>query len=414
MIFQNFSGGEIVNTAVSGLNNINAKEVSSKNNTNKSSSKSKDKFSDIVKSAVKDTTSNTDVKNDTKAEEVSVSVESANETKSNTGETEAVVAKDDNEVNAGEVDDSAAAVLIALSLVDTSSELKTSAELSATSEAFGNISSINNIASAETSENANANVALELAGNEEVTQKTDETGIKIFNEVIKDTTSKSDTAQTAAEIELKDASKEIKTNNASVEKSAENEPLGTKLTIESGNERLDTKQDYDVNEHNTNGAFTSTLNNNDAVQTDNIFVKVSDGKTVDSSEAINELADKITHRTLENAEEFNIQLNPKELGSLNIKVLFEDGKTQLSIICSNSKSFNLISDNIGALSSIIKANTGNEVNINVQENSEYFNERQDLNQENSQHERREQSGGNKKYDEQKALDFVQQLRIGLA
>lgn len=149
-----------------------------------------------------------------------------------------------------------------------------------------------------------------------------------------------------------------------------------------------------------------------------VAIKVGDGAGVKSQDLVNELADKIVYNTNGKADEFDIQLFPKDLGKLNIKVVFENGKAELSIICSNAKTFNLLSENVSGLCAIVKENTGNSTVVNIQQNKEFFNEQQkdgyDDRGQNSQRDEQNNQQNNRSQNKDDMIDFVNQMRLGLA
>ncbi|MBS4959349.1 MAG: flagellar hook-length control protein FliK [Clostridiales bacterium] len=172
---------------------------------------------------------------------------------------------------------------------------------------------------------------------------------------------------------------------------------------------------------NTNGATatestvvfenTSKTNfNNDEV----INVKVGDSIDILSQKAEKDLADIILLKDMSKNNEFEIQLKPEELGKIKIKLVFDDGKVNVTMFCENQKAADLLSATSSKLGALIENRTGNETNVFVQHERQ-----QQLFDDGGQRQNNHGNEGNSRQGKDKnnkddITDFIQQIRLGLA
>ena len=139
--------------------------------------------------------------------------------------------------------------------------------------------------------------------------------------------------------------------------------------------------------------------------TDVITVKVGDGQTISSEKLVTEVAKNITIKT-DGKNEYELQLDPENLGKIKVKLLFEDGKLSVSLLCNNSKTANLLSEGISNLGQAIQQNTKSEVTVNVSEES-YLNDNNQQDKHNSQNQQQQRD---RKQDE---TEFADTMKLGL-
>lgn len=148
-------------------------------------------------------------------------------------------------------------------------------------------------------------------------------------------------------------------------------------------------------------------------QGDVIQFKVSDSKLINADTVVDNLADKIIMR---NNNEFDLQLNPKELGKIHINVVFENGETKVSILCTTQQAMDALVGNIDKLAALLENRTGNTTFVQVSNeenqlyNQNYQQQEQDgrNNGRNSDEEKR-----NKNTKTENSVDFLEQMRLGL-
>ncbi len=119
------------------------------------------------------------------------------------------------------------------------------------------------------------------------------------------------------------------------------------------------------------------------------------------------------YKLSEGRQEFDLELNPRELGKVNIKMIFENGKAQLIMSASNSKAHHLLSMQADALRGILEDNTGLDSTITLKQaetDSNQFDRDNFQEQSNSQQNQRQQQ---EKKDYTGDISFMDRLRLGL-
>lgn len=146
---------------------------------------------------------------------------------------------------------------------------------------------------------------------------------------------------------------------------------------------------------------------------DMLNFKVGESVKLAEPKAAQEIADTILVRAAQNNREFEMQLNPEELGKVKIKMVFEEGKIHIGMTCDNQKAMDLLSSTSSRLKELIEERTGSEVNVHVEQESEtpYHEQEKQNDRENDarQNTNRRQSGK----ESADSMDFIQQLRLGL-
>lgn len=145
---------------------------------------------------------------------------------------------------------------------------------------------------------------------------------------------------------------------------------------------------------------------------DMLNFKVGDTVKLADPKAAEEMADTILVRATQDNREFEMQLNPEELGKVKIKMVFEEGKIHIAMTCDNQKAMDLLSSTSSRLKELIEERTGSEVNVHVEQESEtpYHEQEKQNGREDAQQNTSHRQGGKDKPD---SMDFIQQLRLGL-
>lgn len=194
------------------------------------------------------------------------------------------------------------------------------------------------------------------------------------------------------------------------------EPVADKITTDVPKESIKEKINIDKDEleDDIDVAYNSTKEITQLNDKDVIKVKVGDKVNINSEKFVDELAEKIIIQADGKDSEFEIAVEPENLGKINIKITFENNHTVITLACSNNKTANLLSDNIKALSVAIESNTGNQATVNVknekestydQQNNSYDGRGQNSHREDSQNERKKKEAETDK--------FIHQMRLGL-
>lgn len=126
------------------------------------------------------------------------------------------------------------------------------------------------------------------------------------------------------------------------------------------------------------------------------------------------LSETMLKQMSQGRKEFEILLEPEHLGKLTVKVAYESGKAAISIICSNDKTMELLSQNAKTMGAIVEQRMGSETTVVVENhpNPDYL--QQDGKQENSSgYQQEEHAGRQDREKENEHISFAEQLRLGL-
>ncbi len=133
-----------------------------------------------------------------------------------------------------------------------------------------------------------------------------------------------------------------------------------------------------------------------------------------------EIPEKVMNQLLakmvEGVREFEIQLEPQDLGKILIKVAFGKEAASVSIVCTEQRTMELMARNARDIGAIMSNNLGSPTTIVVEDKEPGYLEQH--NQGNNQGNAEQNQEQQKEHQEQKgqereSLDFLQQLRLGL-
>lgn len=126
---------------------------------------------------------------------------------------------------------------------------------------------------------------------------------------------------------------------------------------------------------------------------------------------------QLEDQILAGAKEMELQLEPANLGKIAMKISYENGKASISLICSNSNTMKVLSQQAEHMGALIEKHLGNPTEVYVEkQNDDQWSQQngEQRDNQNSQQQREEQERRYyKKLKETKSQDFLQQLRIGL-
>lgn len=127
------------------------------------------------------------------------------------------------------------------------------------------------------------------------------------------------------------------------------------------------------------------------------------------------LTEELVVKTGKGVKEFEIQLEPANLGKIAIKVSYEQGQTMISILCTEKKTLDLISHNAREIGYVMEQNLGDTTTIYVdKQENDYLHqngEGQDHTGRDSEQERQREE--NRKNQTDDSQQFIQKLRLGL-
>jgi flagellar hook-length control protein FliK len=145
---------------------------------------------------------------------------------------------------------------------------------------------------------------------------------------------------------------------------------------------------------------------------DNIQVKVGDVVLVNEGNFAETMAEKVVVQIPQKENEFIIELMPKELGKVTIKLVMEAGRTLVSMTGDNPKTLSLLAENARSIGMLIENNTGTQTVVNVQEEKDMYQQQQESNEKEQQQNRHNEP--KKEEQAERTADFMQQVRLGLA
>lgn len=138
-------------------------------------------------------------------------------------------------------------------------------------------------------------------------------------------------------------------------------------------------------------------------------------KAADPQEIPTNLADKILEKAEKGVREFEIQIEPKHLGKIAVKVEYHEGQAAISIICSESKTLEILKQNVDDISHIVQKNLQEETIVYVDEKkTEHFEQQGNGNNDagrESEWERQKEE--RRRRSRSSANRFLQELRLGL-
>lgn len=149
---------------------------------------------------------------------------------------------------------------------------------------------------------------------------------------------------------------------------------------------------------------------------DVITVKVGENAQINDPEMTQKLADKMLTKFSQNQNEFEIQLTPKELGKITIKLMMENGQAHISMFAENAKTMNLLAEKARELGAIIQQHTGNQTNVEVVDQKTMENQNQNKEQKGdgfARQQQEQQRQHQERLRQEQSRDFVQQMRLGL-
>lgn len=127
------------------------------------------------------------------------------------------------------------------------------------------------------------------------------------------------------------------------------------------------------------------------------------------------VTDTLLTKLVEGVKEFEIHIEPANLGKIAVKVLYEGNQATISIICSEKRAMDALSQNVREIGNIIERNLGGETTIIVdKQETDYLNQTRDENEQADQNAKQQKEEKNQNQDGEDAEQFLQKLRLGLA
>lgn len=130
------------------------------------------------------------------------------------------------------------------------------------------------------------------------------------------------------------------------------------------------------------------------------------------------LTEELLVKTANGINEFEIEIEPANLGKIAIKVLYEGGQTMISILCSEKKTLDMIGHNAREIGAVMEQNLGTATTVIVEkEETDYLHQGQNENDHSgreAEQDRQREANEKEKSKADSAEQFLQKLRLGLA
>lgn len=172
----------------------------------------------------------------------------------------------------------------------------------------------------------------------------------------------------------------------------------------------DSESEYDLTT-----VINSDVRGIKSLDMDNVNIKVAEAYEVDQEIFTNEISNEIILKANEKVNEFHIDLNPKHLGRITIKMVFEAGQTIVSMNCANAKTQSLLAANAEGIRAIIQSNVGTQTVVTVsneQQPTDYRGSEDQANRNRQSHpDSQQQEQKQTSHDE--SVTFINRLRLGL-
>lgn len=124
---------------------------------------------------------------------------------------------------------------------------------------------------------------------------------------------------------------------------------------------------------------SSGVSQEEAKAADLVKIKVGEGSLNPQSKQFpQDVAKTVLRYSQDGKSEFDIQLTPKELGTIHIQLVFDKGSASVLMNCADPKTQNLLSLNTEQIRSIVQGETGLHTTVQVKEDTSSQNGRQDF------------------------------------
>ena len=128
-----------------------------------------------------------------------------------------------------------------------------------------------------------------------------------------------------------------------------------------------------------------------------------------------ELTKELVLKTTAGQNEVEIQITPKHLGDITVRVLHQDGMSVVSIVCSEKKTMELLAQSAKDIGAVMEQNLGKPTEIYVEkhEGENFWQEQQENDHAGRESEQQRQREQQEKMKAAKSARFLQELRSGL-
>ena len=127
------------------------------------------------------------------------------------------------------------------------------------------------------------------------------------------------------------------------------------------------------------------------------------------------LTDQLLTKMADGVKDFESEIEPVNLGKIAVKISYENGQANISILCSEKKALDVLEQNVKEICGVIERNFGGTTTIILDKpENDYLNQARDENGPGRQNQEQEQpKEGKQQQSEDDAEQFLQKLRLGL-
>ena len=151
---------------------------------------------------------------------------------------------------------------------------------------------------------------------------------------------------------------------------------------------------------------------NEPLDLSKVNIKVADAPIdTTKADAAQQMADKIIYKLSQGKHVFDMELNPANLGKINVKMIFENGSAEIIMTTSSAKAHQLLSAQTDALRAILEGTLGMNNNIEVKQTEQAAEQFDRDNFQEQSNEKGQQQEEKRKHNED--VSFVEKLRLGL-
>lgn len=225
-------------------------------------------------------------------------------------------------------------------------------------------------------------------------------------------------ASNLTEISEETVTADVRPEEAVLPKEAKEERPETKASLEKPKETTKTAVKEEQHEVTSEQPLQSIRPETHTVEQTSAMREVpTEHVRVQEPEEIPEkLLDQLLVKTTAGIKEFEIQLEPYDLGKIIIKAAFGKESTSISIVCTEQRTMELMAKNARELGAIMEDNLGTPTTIVVEDKEAGYLEQQNQNNSqggNGQNQEENSQKQGEKSQEKEGMDFLQQLRLGL-
>lgn len=208
--------------------------------------------------------------------------------------------------------------------------------------------------------------------------------VKILNDLIYGSKQKPDNFQSLKmQEQINPVQEKVSVDSPQAEFIKEISTYAEKLITQIENSRNKLKDEIDLN--------ANMAQNNRLMFSENKIIQVSDESSYIKSSAISQIKEKIELMVSEGTngtKEVTMELQPENLGKVNIKMFYEDKKLTVEIKALNEETSKLLMSNTQELAKVLNKTVDSNVNVVVKHDSTYAENPLDYNQDKGQNQQK--------------------------